>query len=105
MPRVTTFVALCALTGGALAKCASRVQPSPAATRRCVRLTPARPTPCSMDHAFVIMDERRRARRADELLSAAATAVRSKLLRNCSLASEALTASPQERNRLLAAGK
>ena len=29
-----------------------------------------------MDHAFVVMDERRRARRADEHLTAAATAVR-----------------------------
>ena len=72
-----------------------------------------------MDHAFVIMDERRRARRTDELLSAAATAVCSELLRHCALASEpprarrgltrrGLTASPrasQERNRLLAAGK
>ena len=72
MPRVTTFVALCAVTGVALAKCACANPTRPLRT-----LTRARPpAPRSMDHAFVYMDERRRARRAEEHLKASATSVR-----------------------------
>jgi hypothetical protein len=75
MVRVTTFVALCGLTGVALAKCA----PQPYRLLR-VRADAYLPRLRSMDHALVIMDERRRARRADEELTAAATVVRCRCL-------------------------